>query len=142
MELENNKDTSVINLIALIPRKDWENAANSKDKLIKRFGMVDIENLDPDQETWREVEYEVVDSTRYKVKNAEGNWLLFADSYHPLWKYTGGGPNLSAFSMINAFYLESESGELYFGGQDVIRSGYYITLGTIALLLLAVLLRK
>ena len=137
--LENIGGIQVVNVAALIPESDWKEAEILATQLIDRFNSVDVQEIKTIGQSLKDIDFEKINPTRYKVKG-KGNWLIFSDSYHPLWKLRVGDKvvdSLPFYSMVNGFHIGGFKGEseLVFEGQKHVRLGLYFS-GTVAFLII------
>lgn len=129
--LENTNGFQVINVVALIPKGEWEAANVLTDKLMQKFQVLESGYV-PLKEKWVAIHYRQENTTKYIVDlQSQYNWLIFTDSYHPQWaliqdgKYSG---SLPAYSMINVFYANGLSTtKLIFRGREKIFSAFMVS---------------
>lgn len=147
LTLTNDTEFAAVNVAALIPKKDWESAQD----LVRQFtGHFPVEKLDGVDELeklitgsgWQEVNFEKINQTRYKIApTSDISWLVFTDSYHPMWKFEKGVellPSYPFYSAVNGFYVEPNWRDTWivFDGQREVRWGFYYT--TVFALFLAI----
>lgn len=139
-----------LNTLALIRKKDWEEAQAQAKNLIKRFSVIRLDGkgdkselLKIIQDGWSKVDYEFISPSRYTVQSKYGAWLVFTDSYNPGWKLKRGDKLFDSFpfySAINGFYLDSYSNSnkliIEFEGQKYTRIGLILSLISVLLLAL------
>lgn len=152
LTLENPEGFNIVNIVALIPKSDWDEAQQLTKKLISHFDSLDMDNLVSleGKSQWTEVNFEKISPVRYKIALPEaGKWIVFSDSYHPEWKLKKGMEYFDSYpfySMINGFYVDSlGEAEIVFEGQKDLRLGFYISGGAVLVLVFAsffVLLRR
>lgn len=150
-EFINTGGIHVINTLALIPKKDWEEARRLTEDLISTFEVVKLGGTDDSSELkglagsslWQGVSYEAISPVRYKVKALEkGHWIVFTDSYHPKWQLKKGVEYVASYpfySMVNGFYigpLRTGQVEIVFRGQEYVRWGIYISAVTLVLIII------
>ena len=132
-ELVNQNSLQVLNVVALIPKKEFESSRVLADDLIKSYFM-DISKIAKSPIKYRPLEITNWGSLKYKFVNpGESYWIIFTDSYNPLWKLRTGQFYFSAYpaySMVNAFYIDPKWNdlEIQFKGQDNLRWGVYLTI--------------
>lgn len=128
--LENTNGFQVINVVALIPKGEWEAANVLTDKLVQKFQV--LESGYVPKEKWVTIPYRQKNATKYTVNlQSQYNWLIFTDSYHPQWTLTQDGKYsdpLPAYSMVNVFYTNGLSTtELVFRGREKVFSAFIIS---------------
>ncbi len=160
-EFVNNEGISVLNTVALIPKKDWEAAKVLTKQFVGHFRVVKIDDEAGILElssllggNWYPVNFQKLSNERYEVIPPENaNWIVFTDSYNSFWKLKRGMeylPSSAFYSMVNGFYFdrrgETSSAyfeptwtdtEIVFRDQDQTRWGFYWSI--IAVLFLAVI---
>lgn len=151
LTLENPEGFNIVNIVALIPKNDWDEAQQLSKRLRNHFDSLDMDNLVSleGKNRWVEVNFEKISPVRYKITLPEvGKWIVFSDSYHPKWKLKKGVEYFDSYplySMINGFYIDSlGEAEIVFEGQKDLRLGFYIS-GAVLVLVFAssfVLLRR
>lgn len=133
-----------LNTVAFVPKKDWEEAQKLTQNFLRDFPVVRIDGKGDEQELqqlanvsqWRQVDYEMINPTHYKVAPPQNNWIVFTDSFNPRWRLKTGKEVLSSYplySMINGFYIDPnwQDIEITFVGQEYVRWGGYISLAAI-----------
>ena len=151
LTLENPEGFNIVNIVALIPKSDWDEAQQLSKGLINHFDRLDMDNLVSleGKNRWAEVNFEKISPVRYKIALPEaGKWIVFSDSYHSEWKLKRGVEYFDSYpfySMINGFYVDSlGDAEIVFEDQKDLRLGFYIS-GAVLVLVFAsslVLLRR
>lgn len=141
----NTNGFQAINVVALIPKKNWEEGNNLASKLLSKFHLVDtnIGGLSGSvlASDWHEINYEMISSVEYKVSiSKKANWLIFTDSYHPDWVLTTNKSKPSPqpfYSSVNGFYTGDgiNLGKLYFSDQIKVQKGVNISLGSVVILI-------
>lgn len=112
--LENPKGLQVLNTVALIPNREWEDALKMSHKLISAAKIVNIEDKTDLKDIALDsvpVSYEQISPVEYKVSvPPEAKWIIFTDTYHNDWELVGGelGKSYPFYSMINGFYVPTE----------------------------------
>ena len=131
--VENQNGFQVTNVVALIPKKDWETANELSENLLSKFPVANPDSLP--LSNWHEVSYRMVTPVEYKVEvSPEMPWLVFTDSYHPQWSFKKDNTNLPSYpfySAINGFYMGQSGikyGKIFFEGQVYIRWGIVLSL--------------
>ncbi len=145
--IENSTGFQVVNVVAVIPKKNWEEAKLLAEDLTHKFMVVDltVESFNPESR-WHEVNYKMLRSVEYELSiPKQTNWLIFSDTYHPSWileKETFYEQSKPVYSAINSFYIGDgfRQGKLVFKEQDKIPVGINISVTTLVALI-AILLR-
>lgn len=117
-----------LNTLALIPKKDWDNAQKGSRELIGRFQTVNLDSAGVATLVnllrnggWHKVDYQQISQTRYKISGfRKDQWVIFSESYHPKWNLEdrNNNPPYSFYSMINGFYTnKDDETEIVFSGQ-------------------------
>lgn len=127
--LQNPSGLKVVNLVAIIPKKEAESADAFANELISRFKKYDLTKETIDEPGgWDE-----------RVEEGS-NWLVFSDSFHPLWRVRGEKEitPLPFYSLVNGFYIGEGNGdfEIYFQGQEYFDKG--IMLSAVSLLAVSI----
>ncbi len=131
---ENKSGFEVLNVVSLIPVKDFEAAEKQADVFTKHFGVVLEKDLI--NQSWKEVSLNPEGTLKYKLENnQEGYWIIFSQNYHPLWNFKKGieyFDSVPVYSMVNGFYVEPKWGDLHieFRGQEFFRWGLWVTVIT------------
>lgn len=138
-----------LNTLALIPKKDWDNAQKTSRELIGRFQTVNLDSTGVAtladllrNGSWYKVDYQEISQTRYKISGFRKNqWVIFTDSYHPKWNLKDGSdsPVYPFYSIVNGFYTSKPGeAEIVFSGQKDVRLGMAISLVSILAILISV----
>jgi hypothetical protein len=127
--LENPGGLDVVNVVALIPKKKFDEAERLANTFIEHFGTGGIKEA-----KLHKVLFEKISPVRYKITAPENaNWIVFTDSYHNQWKLKQGDllhNSLPIYSMVNGFYIEPNwtKTEIVFEGQKQVRWGIYYSI--------------
>ncbi len=139
--ITNNSGFEVVNAVALIPSFKINEARAKADDYLQRFGRVKKNDLGK-YTSYNKVDIQKEDTLKYKADLSSGDsWLIFTDTFNELWQ-AGKRSELSAhvpvYSFVNGFYVGGKSGdvEILFLGQKYFRAGVYISVGTLATLVL------
>ncbi len=131
---ENKSGFEVLNVVALIPVKDFEAAQKQADTFVKHFGV--ISKKDVASQSWKEVNLSPEGTLKYKLENnQEGYWVIFSQNYNSLWNFKKGieyFESVPVYSMFNGFYVDPKWGDLHieFRGQEFFRWGLWVTVVT------------
>lgn len=131
---ENKSGFEVLNIVSLIPVKDFEAAEKQADVFTKHFGVVSEKDLI--NQSWKEVGLNPEGTLKYKLENnQEGYWIIFSQNYNSLWNFKKGieyFESVPVYSMVNGFYVEPKWGDLHieFRGQEFFRWGLWVTVIT------------
>ena len=132
---ENKLGLEVLNVVSLIPIKDYEAARKQADVFVKHFGV--IPEKDMVSQNWREVNLSSEGTLKFKLEsNQEGYWIILSQNYHPLWNFKKGieyFKPVPVYSMVNGYYVEPDWGDLHieFRGQEYFRWGLWVTVITV-----------
>lgn len=127
----NNSGFEVLNVVALIPKDEFNKADSQAETYLKNSGIVtekEINNFD-----WHEVGLKKVGTLKYNFATPQkGFWVILTDSYHSLWRLQRGADyfeSVPVYSMVNGFYFDPKWGNLgvEFKGQDYFRWGVWLT---------------
>jgi hypothetical protein len=130
-QVVNNLGLEVLNVVALIPKEEFNKASSQAEAYLKNFGTVakkEINNFD-----WSEAGLEKEGILKYSLATPQkGFWLILTDDYQSLWQLRKGDQyfrSVPVYSMVNGFYVESKWGDLHleFKGQDYFRWGVWLT---------------
>lgn len=144
--IENKGGVQIINTVAIIPAQEWRVAQEDAEILTMRFEVVNAQDLGTQETGWNLVDYKNVSPVEYSINNLPANqWIVFTDSYHPLWRLKFENKTISEplpfYSIINGFYVEQEKGQsgakIYFAGQEKVRLGTYVSVVTVLSLAIA-----
>ncbi len=100
-------DINVVNALAVLEKKEWENYKNKTDKLRHKIAEFSVKNTSTTSVT---VSYKRINPTKYLVTISnlkEPVFLVFSESYNKLWKINGQSP-LPTYSLLNGFRIEKE----------------------------------
>lgn len=131
--VKNTKGFEILNVVALIPKKEWNEAQELTENFLNRFSTLDSKNLDKlVEEDFQQVSSGKIGSSKYKFSIPEGyNWLIFTDSYHRLWKAEIDSQNFDSYpvySMVNGFYTHGGKDiEIEFKGQENLKKGIAVS---------------
>lgn len=140
--VENNSDLEIVNAVALVPKKDLDDAKNLADIFTKHFKTIEAKNLNI-LEDYKPVEMENSGTAKFKFTMPNGYfWLIFSDNYNKLWKLRQGTEyfnSVPVYSMINGFYAEDKWTNIgiEFKGQENVRWGIYWS--TVSILALSII---
>ena len=121
----------MLNVVALIPIKDFETAQRQADIFVKHFGA--ILGKDLVSQDWKEVNLSPEGTQKYKLQEKqEGYWIILSLNYHPLWNFKKGieyFESVPVYSMVNGFYVEPDWRDLHieFRGQEYFRWGLWVS---------------
>lgn len=141
--LENSKGFQVVNVVALIPKIDWENSEKLTQNLLSKFKVENDVSKLAALSNWREINYKMISPIEYNIENlSPGLWLVFTDTYHPSWELLRGETLIKSnpfYSAINGFYIHKGGNyNLYFKEQRVAKIGLVIS--ALSLLIIASIL--
>jgi len=131
---KNTSGFEVLNVVALIPIKDFEDAKKQADVFVTHFGMVSEKDII--SQNWKEVNLSSEGTLKYKLENnQEGYWIILSQNFHYLWNFKKGieyFESVPVYSMVNGFYVEPKWGDLHieFRGQEFFRWGLWVTVIT------------
>ncbi|EKD94491.1 MAG: hypothetical protein ACD_26C00034G0026 [uncultured bacterium] len=143
--INNNDDITVLNVVAIISKTNYKKALTLTDQIITKFGVVT--EIDSNNDI-NKVEMKNVGTSQYSILTKRiGYWVVFSDSYNPLWRLKRGLTYLESYpiySMLNVFYVEPEWNDLKieFTGQRVFRWGIWGTVVTILVIVIYFLYKK
>ncbi len=128
---ENKSGFEVLDVVALIPIKDFELAKGQADVFVRHFGVASEKDLV--NQSWKEINLSSEGTLKYKLENnQEGHWIILSQNYNSLWKFKRGVEyfdTVPVYSMVNGFYVEPDWGDLHieYKGQEVFRWGVWIS---------------
>ncbi len=142
--IENNSDLQILNVVALVPKSEFNAAFGLADAFLTTFSETKLEEI-------KTVEIESlkvnkVGSLRYSLENKGKNfWVIYNEKYDSQWKLKRGRDyfeSVPVFSMINGFYIKNDWRDLgvEFKGQEVVRWGIYWSAVSILALLIILLI--
>ncbi|MBA7702319.1 hypothetical protein ES703_111083 [subsurface metagenome] len=96
------------------------------------------------------VSYEKISATRYvaNVTTSKPSWLVFSESYHPLWKAHVDGETITPVvinSCVNGYYLEKTGSydvTIEFAGQKYLEQGGLISIIALSMAIIFVILER
>lgn len=130
----NESDLMILNVVALIPKKDYQEALTLTDELLGKFETVDVIN---GTDAIEEVDVASIGTSNYSVKSkVKGYWIIYSDNFDPLWKLKNSVnyyPSVPVYSMLNAFYVNPTWGgiTIEFTGHKAFRWGVWGSVITI-----------
>lgn len=153
VSFKNTDGFHALSTVALIPRADFDKALGKSEELLGKFPVIRLDGGTSDKESlenlakggsgWNEVDNTRESSVRYRVSPNMGyRWLIFTDSYHPLWRLvenSSESQSIPVYSALNGFYVDNpvQESKIEFGGQKYVRLGFYISgAGAVAVVLL------
>jgi hypothetical protein len=142
-EYINEKDFDVVNVIALIPKKDFDEAEKLSQHYINYFGVIKNEN--DYSYKWDTVSVVNEDTLKYLLTTDKyGFWLILNENYNSLWAIRNGEKYFNSIpinSEVNGFYFEPTWNDLHieFKGQEYFRWGLYYASVSILLTLIILL---
>jgi len=135
LKVTNIGGTSVLNVAALVPAADWNEAGELAETFKKHFGTVERDDIASQESGWNSIEFEKTGETGYEfdpgqLKNP--GWIVLADKYNPSWRLRKGVKFFSpvaAYSSVNAFYAEPNwrDTSVEFALQKSFRWGTYVS---------------
>lgn len=144
----NEDGFEVLNVVALIPRGEFDANKSGADKLVDNFLVSKAELRQKALVTKMEYKDVVIENSgtlKYKVSNpGDSYWVVFSDGYDPLWQLRTGTLHFNSYpiySVSNVFYITPNWSdmEIEFKGQENVRWGIYVTT-VVALLTVTVIL--
>lgn len=143
-EIINDKNISVVNLVALIPKEDFDKAQKLTKVFVDHFGVTN--NVKTEKFDWDTPDIQNEGTLKYKLApDQTGFWIILNENYNSLWQLRKGAEIFKSIpinSEVNGFYFEPTWNNLHieFSGQDYFRWGLYHSLtailGTMILLLI------
>lgn len=120
--LENPDGLQVVNVVALIPKSDWNMANELTEELVSRFPTNDSLSI---KSNWRKINFQMKSSTEYEIDSVKG-WLIFTDTYNNNWQLkqdvdVGSYP---LYSAVNGFYVPNNG-----KSRIILNEGEYVKLG-------------
>lgn len=139
IELENTRGFQVVNVVALIPKQEWEKAWETSRRFTSYFKVISVS-----QNSWsedpsaslnnniQEVKRESAGTLKVKLTLPQDSWLILTDNWNPLWNLKMGRDtfdSLPIFSAVNGFYTErADKPILIFEGQKYFRWGLWLSM--------------
>ena len=141
LALKNPGGFQVINVVALIPKRDWESGDKLTQNLLSKFltssNVKELTSLS----NWYKISYKMVSPVKYDVEvSPKISWVVFTDNHHPKWILkTGSTDQLSYpfYSAVNGFYIGQnglKDGKLFFKEQDKLRVAVGLSLISLVVL--------
>lgn len=135
--LENRSGVVLVNVAALIPQDEWEDAKFKSQELLNTHKVYDTQQIlsfgkFENRETSGEIDITGTGTLRYGGIGKKGKWLIFSDHFSNSWFLKSGSnfrASIPAYSMVNAYYFDKDGKfELINNGQEQVRWGLYISL--------------
>lgn len=142
-ELINESELEVVNVVALVPKKDFDDAQKLSQVFKTHFGIVN--NINSNLFKWDNTDLIDEGTLKYKLIPKEtGFWLVLNENYNSLWMLRRGiesFPSVPIDSQVNGFYFEPKWNDLHieFKGQEYFRWGLYYALVSILITLIILL---
>lgn len=141
LSIKNPNGFQVVNVVALIPERDWESSDRLTQNLLSKFPTSSSVKELTSLSHWHEINYKMVSPIEYRLEVPEKmQWLVFTDSYHPQWNLKAGSTDLqvySFYSAVNGFYIGQnglKDGKLFFKEQEKLRVAVGLSLVSLAAL--------
>ncbi|QQG43458.1 MAG: hypothetical protein HYW45_00370 [Candidatus Daviesbacteria bacterium] len=139
ISLENLGGFNAVNVIALIPEQDYQEALSLSNQIIEKYEHI---NLDTQIEKklkdlqYQEVGYQMHNPTNYLISLNEGNkWIIFTDHYNRDWNINNT-PHFPLYSMINGFYVDQpQSLQLQYLPQSSVKFSVYLSMATVLVII-------
>lgn len=130
MKVVNNSGFWMLNTIALIPEKDFNEARNLAEVYMNHFPVLtdlEFDNLIQNS-NWSDVSFSMINPTKYEVES-DKPWLMLTDNYNKNWEIDTGRSALPFYSAVNGFYKDpkAQSIQIYFSLQEKSRWGLYLS---------------
>lgn len=130
MKVVNNSGFWMLNTIALIPEKDFNEARSLADVYMNHFPVLTDQEFDKfvRNSNWSDVSFSMISPTQYKVES-DMPWLMFTDNYNKNWQIVNGRSAMPFYSAVNGFYKspDTQSVKIYFALQEKSRWGLYLS---------------
>lgn len=147
LSLINQSGISVVNVIALIPKKDFDIATNKAKDYINKFKRLTDREYQALAARNNWIPFEFNETSQYEFSTVvpqNVKWIFMSDRYSPLWQVRIGGeyyPSTAMYSYFNGFNVPTGAtkADIVFSGQKTVRWGLYLS-GISAAALVAVLL--
>lgn len=149
VQITNDKGVHAVNVIAFIPKREWEWAQNHTQEFLQGTEVIRLDGENDVKEVqelisenkWIPISYEMINPTKYKVSLPHFiPFVIFTDSYNTGWRIKNGSEYDYAnpiYSMVNGFYTKGwENFEIVYEGQKIVRYGLYISGATLLLLVI------
>ncbi|MBX4205635.1 hypothetical protein KW795_00385 [Candidatus Microgenomates bacterium] len=133
LTLKNRGGLTVINVVALVPKQEFDKAQNLEEVFVKHFGTINTQQLQAQTDQINKQQMDEYGTLKYQfVPNEKNFWLILNENYNPLWQIRAGSDWFKPapiFSMENAFYIDKGWNNLVleYKGQDNFRWGMYLT---------------
>ncbi|MFZ5932855.1 MAG: hypothetical protein ACOYT7_02145 [Patescibacteria group bacterium] len=117
LTIENPSGLKVVNVVALIPKKEFENAKAVSEDLLTKLGRVEVGK---DKITGAGID-----------DRGGGPWLVLSESHNSLWGIQGEEVRpIPFYSVVNGFYVGQKEGpfETSFKGKEKLNLGFVLSL--------------
>lgn len=139
--LKNPSGYQVVNVVALIPKREWESGDKLTQNLLSKFSTGSNVKELTSLSNWYKISYKMVSPVEYNVEvSPKISWLVFTDNYHPKWILKTGSIDILSYpfySAINGFYIGQnglKDGKLFFEEQDKLRVAVGLSLISLVVL--------
>jgi len=130
LTLASKGDINVVNALAILDSGEWESYKNKAEQLKSEDRIIDFFSENATFSNGK-LEYQKIDSTKYKVKISGLNkpkFFVFSQSYDALWKMNGQEP-LPVYSLLGMYRVEKDGEyEVEFEAQKYVYPGFIISL--------------
>ena len=146
-EIKNDTGIKVLNVVALIPKEEFEKANSNVVDFAAKIKTVDEKQIqtEVDNNIVEPISIDKISQTNYSINqdkiSKKGYWVVFTDTYHNLWKLKHSGKlenSVPIYSMVNGFFIDPswEDVQIIFLGQNSFRKGVLLSLITLSLIVL------
>ena len=125
--INNPGGVQVINVVAAIPKLEWEKAKDEAKDILNKFKThKNISDIEVAPIKNKNIEFYLNSPVEVTYKNPEKRWIVFTDSFNSSWKIKtqeGQKDSWPIYSAVNGFFIEPGSGKIVFEGQKEVEKG-------------------
>jgi len=142
--ITNNSKLEIVNAAALVSESDMNGAKINTTNYMSRFKIINESNLSKFI-TYKNINLRRSETLKYELSPDEGDfWIIFTDNYSDKWQARSKNESLihlPIYSMVNGYYTEGKNSdiEISFLGQKYLNLGIYISVASLATLIVVVL---
>ncbi len=137
---ENVNRLQILNVVALVPKKEFNDAKKNAEVLIKRFTTINKVSNGYFTQNYLPVNITSTGTLKYEIVPTEdSHWIVFSDNYSPYWQINHNqevSTTVPVYSSINGFYIDPSwaNVKVEFRGQENLRLGLFVSLITLLIL--------
>lgn len=145
--IENTGGFHSINIVALIPKKNWDKSVEITNNYLKNYQTINLQSLAKNTIPLQTVKFTAHEPSQVLINDIKPGWIVFSSNYDNDWvAYENKNiisKSYSAYSSLNSFYVPQQTTVLLkHNGQKYLESGIYISFATLLLLTISYFILK